>query len=34
VDFKYISQEEEKLSKFSVYTNKKFEKYTYGVING
>ena len=34
VDFKYISQEEEELSKFSVYTNKKFEKYTYGVING
>lgn len=34
VDIDFLSQDEEELTNFSVYTNRKFEKYTCGVING
>ena len=33
VDFNYDSQDEERLTDYSVYTNRKFEKYTCGVVN-
>ena len=34
IDFEYASQDEEELTRFSVYTSRKFEKYTCGVIDG
>lgn len=33
VDFQFDSQDEENLKTYSVYTNRKFEKYTCGVID-
>jgi hypothetical protein len=33
VDFEYSSQDEESLTDYSVYTNRKFDKYTCGVID-